>query len=595
MIHNQAIAAEHDPFQNIENEPWADPSDKKVKPKEKIFLKPELVPTWESIRKRYASTLTDELSSEPARLPAFKLNVNKDKWEVKSNRRPCRPQTVENDEQIRNQTARLIELGILQNTTDAAFYSHPHMVRKKNSDKKRFTVDFRSLNDCCDSLSWPIPNMTLLLERIGRQSPNNKYFAVIDLTSGYHQLAIDKDSRKFTAFMTRYGLYEWARLPMGLKGAASWFQQQVSTKVLAGLIQKICELYIDDIIVYAATQEELLERVATILSRLEEFNIKANPDKLVIGLENIEYVGRMLTYDDIEISADRKQQIFEIAKPTMQKDMKSFLGMTGYFREHIARYVSYERPLNSMVTPYKKNALLKWSPESDIAFDNMKKAILDSQKLFFIDENITNSEIVLQTDASDYGIGAFLLQRYIDNSGNKIERPIKILSRALRGSELKWSTIEKESFAIYFSCERWYYLLGGRPFTIETDHQNLQYISDSTSQKVIKWKLAIAELNFQVRHIPGVTNVIADSTSRLCYISQSYSGSALPYIKRSFIDLHGNFKSSWIISYRQDINPFMNACLDGICAHKEIDSNIENQPLHVAAFSSRLCANNTVE
>jgi hypothetical protein len=590
------LAGEHDPFRNIEDEPWSDDSGDNIKlPQlEKVYLKPELLATWQQIKKRFADTLTDQLSAEPAKLTPFRLEVDTAMWEVRSNRRPCRPQTVENDEQIKSQVAKLVELGILQYTKDAAFYSHPHMVRKKSGDKKRFTVDFRFLNECCASLSWPIPNMELLLERIGRQSPKNKYFAVIDLTSGYHQLAIDKDSRKFTAFLTRFGLLEWARLPMGLKGAASWFQQQIATKVLAGLIEKICELYIDDIIVYAETQEELLERVSEVLSRLQQFNVKANPSKLVIGLENIEYVGRSLSHDGIELSAERKQQIFEIAEPTLQKGMKSFLGMTGYFRAHIPKYVDFERPLQTLITPYKKSVKIDWSPYSRTAFSNMKQAVLDCQKLWFINEHLANSEIVLQTDASDYGIGAFLLQRFPDEHGTLQERPIKILSRALRGSELNWSTVEKESFAIYFACDRWYHLLGGRKFTIETDHKNLTYISEATSQKVIKWKLAIAELNFQLRHIPGVTNVVADGTSRLCFLSSSVTSAnfSAPYLKRLMPNIYGPPKIRWIKSYntKHTLNASYDACISGKCAHKEqpiFDKELA-EPLHAAAFLSRL-------
>ena len=169
------LAGEFDPFRNIEDEPWADRNDTStdaaLNASERIFLKAELLPVWQKIRARFASTLTDQLSAEPAKLDPFELKIDVKKWEVNSNRRPCRPQTVENDEQIRTQVTRLLELGILQHTRDAAFYSHPHMVRKKTGDKKRFTVDFRFLNECCGGLAWPIPNMDLLLERIGRQSP----------------------------------------------------------------------------------------------------------------------------------------------------------------------------------------------------------------------------------------------------------------------------------------------------------------------------------------------------------------------------------------------------------------------------------------
>ena len=110
-----------------------------------------------------------------------------------------------------------------------------------------------------------------MLQRIGSHKP--KYFAVLDLTSGYHQCPISVDSQDFTAFITSDGLYKWTRLPMGPKGAPSYFQQQMCTLVLAGLIHTILEVYLDDIIVYASSQDELLQRLQAVFDRLTQFNI----------------------------------------------------------------------------------------------------------------------------------------------------------------------------------------------------------------------------------------------------------------------------------------------------------------------------------
>ena len=146
----------------------------------------------------------------------------------------------------------------------------------------------------------------------------------------------------------------------------------------------------------------------------------------------------------------------------------------------------------------------------------MKLAVLKSETLYFLDE-IPDSEVVLQTDACDYGIGGWLIQRWTEN-GKVMIRPIKIYSRSLRGAELAWATNEKEAFAIYMACHIWDYLLRGRSFMIETDHKNLVHISTTVSAKVIKWKLALAELDFALRHIDGASNVVADGASRLCTI-----------------------------------------------------------------------------
>ena len=591
----EELAGEHDPFGNTEDEPWADregrPATQPTDVKD-MQLDPTLVPRWHSMCQRYKDTLTDEVAAEPARLEPFVLTIDEAKWKDKSNRRPCRPQSWENDEQINKQIQSMIPLGVVE-PSNGYFYSHPHMVKKKEGAKKRFTVDFRALNDCCEGLSWPIPNMELLLERIGRQSPNNKFFAIIDLTSGYHQLEIDEKSREYTSFLTRFGLFQWKRLPMGLKAAASWFQKQMATKVLGDLLYKICELYIDDIIIFAATQEELLDRVEQVFARLEQFNVKANPKKILIGLTEIEYVGRVLSESGIEMSEARKKDIWEIAEPSTQRGLKSFLGMTGYFRQFIPGYTELEHPLLQMVSPYVKGKAVLWDDQSRPAFAAMKRAVLDSQKLYFIDEQLHNSEIVLQTDASKRGIGAYLLQRYTDADGNRCEHPVKILSRAFRGSELNWSTVEQEGFAIYFACKRWYPLLGGRRFTIETDHANLLYISDATSAKVIKWKLAIAELDFVLRHIPGVSNVVADDASRLCSVSGLENPSSLCALCSEGDNSEACYKRFSLFSRKQnrivtkwlrlaDTNPAFEyvvrePCYNGTCEH-EPSAVVETEP-----------------
>ena len=137
----------------------------------------------------------------------------------------------------------MLDNNIIEPCTDP-YFSHPFLTPKKNG-KWRLVLDFKSLNKATlNKYEWPIPNIKEMLTRIGDQHP--EYFAVFDLTSGYYQAPIHKDSRKFTAFKTKKGTYRWLRLPMGLTHAGSYFQHQLSTRVLNGLLCVICELYLDD-------------------------------------------------------------------------------------------------------------------------------------------------------------------------------------------------------------------------------------------------------------------------------------------------------------------------------------------------------------
>ena len=183
-----------------------------------------------------------------------------------------------------------------------------------------------------------------MLDRIGDKKP--KLFIVLDLTSGYFQTEIDEESREYTAFMTNWGLYEWCRLPMGLSGAPSFFQRTLSTQVLNGLLTILCELYLDDVIIFADTEDQLVERFQQVLQRFEEHNIYINPSKCKMGLSEVTFVGHTINTSGRYFTRDRLDGIMDIPKPTTQKGLKSFVSLlANYFRENIDNFATTSRAL----------------------------------------------------------------------------------------------------------------------------------------------------------------------------------------------------------------------------------------------------------
>ena len=175
-----------------------------------------------------------------------------------------------------------------------------HLVPKPGEDKWRFCLDYRFLNLCTSIEGGVIQNIGETLRRIGSHKP--RYFAVMDLTSGYHQAPIAEGSIPYTAFVTHRGVYEWVRVPIGLKGAPNYFQRELSAQVLGSLMGNTCELYIDDLIVYGSTEEDFLERLDQVFKRLKEYNITCNPDKCRFGVESIEYMGLLQVLSYLVIS-----------------------------------------------------------------------------------------------------------------------------------------------------------------------------------------------------------------------------------------------------------------------------------------------------
>ena len=299
---------------------------------------------------------------------------------------------------------------------------------------------------------------------------------------------------------------------MGLKGAASYFQRILSTVVLIGLIYVVCELYIDDLIVYAKDADAFIDNLEKVFIALRKHKITLNPDKCRFGLTSVEYVGYTIDESGISFSPEKLDEVLMIEPPPTAKGLRSFLGLASHFRDHIENLAIKAKPLQDMIIDYEKHRKLNWTPECKQAFEDVKMSIRRCPKLFFVDDN---APVFLHTDASDYGIGAYLFQT-IDIK----EIPIAFMSKTLTTDEIKWSVIEKECYAIVVALEKFEYLIRDRHFTLRTDHDNLTYINDPISPKVRRWKLRIQGYDFTIEHIPGVKNVAADGFSRLLPITE---------------------------------------------------------------------------
>jgi hypothetical protein len=254
-------------------------------------------------------------------------------------------------------------------------------------------------------MGWPIPNIKQMFTRLGRKKA--KYFAVVDLTQGYHQISLSANSRTYAAFVTDMGVYEPKRIWMGLKTAPSYFQQQLASIVLAGLLYDICELYIDDIIIHGRTEVEFLANLDKVFRRFEEYLLTLNPEKCILGVSEIEYVGHVINDLGLKMSDAKIRQVLEFPLPKSTSELRSFAGLANYFRDHIQNFSSIAHPLYNLIANHAKRGILKWDASALEAFQILKNCIEKCPTLFFMDDN---APIFLHTDASQYGIGAYLFQ-----------------------------------------------------------------------------------------------------------------------------------------------------------------------------------------
>jgi hypothetical protein len=338
---------------------------------------------------------------------------------------------------------------------------------------------------------------------------------LIDLTSGYWQAELEESSWKHTAFITFMGLFEFTRIPMGAKKAPSYFQWLIAGVVLAGLMYIICEAYLDDVATHGQNEDDFCENLGKVLEAFDKRNVKANPEKTNLGLEQLEFVGHVVSRNGLTFTREKIDSVMNFPKPVYGKQMKSFLGLCNVFRNHVKEHSKTVATLNAMIHNYEytKTHKLQWTEETSRAWEEIKIAIDKLPTLFFIDSELPR---YVDTDASDYGIGAYAYQK--DSEGN--DRPVAFISKSLNAEQCRWSTIEKEAYAIYYALVKWEYLLRDVKFTIRTDHKNLIYMNESKNPKVQRWKLIVQDYDFVNEYLKGAHNTVGDPFSRLCPVAE---------------------------------------------------------------------------
>ena len=446
-----------------------------------------------------------DLNKQHAKVTPMVIELTGD-WEISDNTQNPRLQSLLKDKEISKQTTKMLQRLVIKSSRAKAHSQV--MLTVKQDGSWRFCIDYRRLNAITKPNAWPLPRIRETLRRIGEHKP--ELFAVLDLTKGYYQAPLAEESQKYTAFITRDGKYEWTRVPMGLTGAPSYFQRVMTDEVLTGLVHHICEVYLDDIIIFGRNMEEFLKNLRAVLERLIEYNITLNPDKCRIGLEEIEYVGHVINKEGITFSREKLQKVIEVPLPKTAKHLRSFVGLANYFREHVRNHSARIEPLIRLLDDYNPRRLIDWdvAPEALEAFKDIQQAINECPQLFFMEEG--ESEVHLYTDASILGVGAYLCQR----RPNGKEYPIGFFSKSLNKTEKAWGIPELEGYAIYAAFKHFDYLLRDAHTHVHTDHRNLVYIRDSGSDKVLRWKMMLQEYSFDVDFVAGVDNPIADFWSR---------------------------------------------------------------------------------
>ena len=387
-------------------------------------------------------------------------------------------------------------------------WSFPVVIVDKKDGSKRFCVDFRRLNQVTKKNSYPLPVIDDILALLGKA----KYFTSLDLKSGYWQVLMNESDKEKTAFACHRGLFEFNVMPFGLSNAPAVFQELMSV-VLQGL-GDFAIAYLDDILVFSPTLEDHLQHLDTIFDRLRKHDLKLKLKKCNFLESETNYLGFIIGKDGIKPDPKKVEAIRSLPIPTCVREVRSFIGMSSYYRRFIPNFSEIAEPIIALT---KKHAHYKWSAKHDEAFQYLKDSLSVVPLLAYPD---TNKPYTLYTDASGTCIGACLTQSCdmaddeIPNVSN--DKPIYYLSHKLSKTQCKWSTVEKEAYAIHFALQKLDHYLHGAQFVIKTDHKPLKYLLESPMQnkKIQLWALSMAGYNCTIEYIAGTTNTCADLLSR---------------------------------------------------------------------------------
>lgn len=418
--------------------------------------------------------------------------------------RPYRHPPCQNEE-IQKQVDKLLEDNVIQNSHSP--WSAPvHLVPKKldasGERKYRMVIDYRRLNEITVDDKYPLPNITDLFDKLGK----SQYFSTLDLASGYHQIEVNEADRAKTAFTTQSGHYEFGRMPFGLKTAPATFQRAMDN-VLRGLQGIHCLVYLDDIIIYSASLQEHVDKLRKIFDRLRETNLKVTLDKCEFLRKEVLYLGHTITKNGLMPNDDKIQAVINFPLPRTATEIKSFLGLVGYYRKFIKDFSKLTQPLTSCLK--KKNKIDHTKQEYIDAFEKCKELLTNAPLLQFPD---FSKPFVLTTDASNYAVGAVLSQGAVGS-----DKPIAYASRTLNDAESRYSTIEKELLAIVWATKHFRPYLYGNKFTIYTDHRPLAWLNSikEPNSKLTRWKLRLEEFDYNIVYKNGKQNSNADALSRI--------------------------------------------------------------------------------
>lgn len=405
--------------------------------------------------------------------------------------------------EIDRQTKILLENDLIELSTSP--YNSPLIIVPKKSydgtPKYRMCIDYRKLNKKIVPDKFPLPRIEEILEGLGRA----KYFSIMDMHSGFHQIRLAKESRPATAFSTDTGFYQWTVLPFGINIAPASFSRMM-TIAFSGLSPQQSFIYMDDLIVIGISENQHLNNLKAVFEMCRENNLKLNPEKCDFFKSEVTFLGHNCTSDGLKPNPNKIATINKYPTPKNKDEVTRFHAMANYYRRFIPNFSTISYPLTYL---RKKRVPFLWTNECENAFQQIKQILTSSPILTYPD---FTKQFKVTVDASQMGCGAVISQEH-----DGCDLPISFISRTFKKGEINKAIIEKELLAIHFALKTFRHYLYGQKFVVFSDHKPLIYLFKlkNPSSKLMRIKMDLEEFDFTIEYIKGKENVVADALSRI--------------------------------------------------------------------------------
>ena len=375
----------------------------------------------------------------------------------------------------------------------------PCLVVQKDGRKPRVCVDYRKLNalTCPDSYTSPTPNE--LLDCL----TGSEYFSSMDAMRGFWQVPIAEADQEKTAFSTPDGLFEWLRMPFGLRNAPATFQRAMD-EALGSLRFEECLCYVDDILVFSKTFDEHLERLENVFNALTAAGVHLKGAKCTFAVQKLDFLGHQVSKEGVTPRPQLIKSFSDFPVPKDALNVKKFLGLGGYYRKFVPEFAKIARPLQDLT---KKDHKFEWTNDCERAFIELKRLLENAPILKLPDETMP---FTLMVDTGEKSLGASLMQ-----SHNETLLPVCFASWGLRGAQLNYSMPEKEMLALVMAVKHWHHYIGTKKFTVLMDAKGitdfLRKDASTLRGRLARWRCYLTQFDFQVQHVARDKNVPADA------------------------------------------------------------------------------------